>query len=124
MDASIDAGMFSYLIPAMLCLTRPDQVYKASKVDSGSSVRTNGRATFEDEDDLANVEAGPELPMEEEEEAPNDEDGRFFGGGVTKGTAEVLDFIEERDGEALVSRQGSSFNINHLKVLVIVYREI
>lgn len=90
-----------------LCLTDLDQLYKASKVGPGSSVRSNGQATIEDEDNLDNVEAGPELPMEEEEEAPDDEDGRFFGGGVTKGTAEVLDFIDERDGEEVVSLEKS-----------------
>ena len=54
---------------------------------------------MDDEEDLADVEAGPEIPMGEEDEAADDEDGRFFGGGVTKGTAEVLDFLDEREGE-------------------------
>ena len=87
----------------MSFLTATDQVYKASKASPDSSVRTNGQATVEDEEDLDDVEAGPEMPMGEEDEAPDDEDGRFFGGGVNKGTAEVLDFIDERDGEEVVS---------------------
>ncbi len=58
---------------------------------------------MEDEEDLDNIAAGPVIPSEEDEEAPDDEDGRFFGGGVTKGTAEVLDFIDEREGEGPVS---------------------
>ena len=62
-------------------------------------MKTNGRATVEDEGDQDDVAAGPEMPPEEEDEPPDDEDGRFFGGGVTKNTAEVLDFIDERDKE-------------------------
>ena len=60
---------------------------------------------MEDEEDLADVEAGPENSMGDEDEAPDDEDGRFFGGGVTKGTAEVLDFLNEREGEDDVGRR-------------------
>ena len=37
--------------------------------------------------------------MEDEGEA--DEEGRFFGGGITTDTAEVLDFIDERDLEVV-----------------------
>lgn len=43
------------------------------------------------------------MPPEEEDELAGDEDGRFFGGGVTKDTAEVLDFIDERDKDDVVS---------------------
>lgn len=37
-----------------------------------------------------------------EEEAPDDEEGRFFGGGITGNTADVLDFIEEQDKDEVV----------------------
>ena len=59
-------------------------------------MKTNGRATVEDEED-DDIEAGPELPPDEDD--ANDEEGRFFGGGINRGTAEVLDFIEEREKE-------------------------
>lgn len=59
-------------------------------------MKSNGRATVEDgEDD--DIEAGPELPPDEDD--ANDEEGRFFGGGINSDTAEVLDFIEEREKE-------------------------
>ena len=74
----------------------PDAVYKATKPNGSTIVKTNGSATVEDEEDAYNLAAGPEIPLEEEE-PPNDEDGRFFGGGVTKNTADVLDFIDERE---------------------------
>ena len=47
-----------------------------------------------DDDDVA---AGPELPPDED--GIDDEEGRFFGGGINNDTAEVLDFIEERERE-------------------------
>ena len=50
------------------------------------------------------MEAGPELPPDEEEEAgPGDEEGRFFGSGITSNTADVLDFMEEQDKDETVS---------------------
>ena len=59
-------------------------------------MKSNGRATVEegDDDDLV---AGPELPPDED--GIDDEEGRFFGGGINDDTAEVLDFIEEREKE-------------------------
>ncbi len=46
--------------------------------------------------------AGPELPPDFEEEVADDEEGRFFGGGITDDTAEVLNFIDERDKDDIV----------------------
>ena len=84
----------------MLIQLVEDEIYKAGKSSSNADVTTNGRNTAEDEEDQDDdVAAGPEMPPEDEDGLPNDEDGRFFGGGVTKDTAEVLDFIEERDKE-------------------------
>lgn len=55
-----------------------------------------------DEDD--DVAAGPELPPDLEEEALDDEEGRFFGGGITNDTAEALDFIEGQEKDDLTVR--------------------
>ena len=57
---------------------------------------------MEDEVDEDGV-AGPELPPDFEEEVADDDEGRFFGGGITHDTAEVLDFIDERDQDDIVS---------------------
>ena len=57
-------------------------------------MKSNGRATVEEGDD-DDVEAGPELPPDED--GIDDDEGRFFGGGINNDTAEVLDFIEERE---------------------------
>lgn len=54
----------------------------------------------ENDDD---IEAGPALPPDEVEDGIGDEDGRFFGGGITSGTAEALDYIDEQDeGDGMV----------------------
>lgn len=81
-----------------------DAIYKASKSSAEADVKTNGQATVEDEDedDQDGIAAGPEMPPEDENEMPDDEDGRFYGGGVNKATAEVLDFIDEREQEDAV----------------------
>ena len=52
---------------------------------------------MEDEDGDEDGLAGPELPPDMQEEVPDDEEGRFFGGGITSDTAEVLDFIDEQE---------------------------
>lgn len=63
-------------------------------------MRANGRATAEHGDD-DDTEAGPELPPDPDD--ADDDEGRFFGGGITDDTAEVLDFIDEREkAEAVV----------------------
>ena len=55
----------------------------------------------EDESDFA----GPELPPDFEEDVPDDEDGRFFGGGMAKETAQAMDYLDrqDQDGDAAVS---------------------
>ena len=40
---------------------------------------------------------GPSAPAEEEEEAGDDAEGRFFGGGITRTEREILDFMDSTD---------------------------
>lgn len=78
-------------------------MYKATKISAKGDVKTNGKATVEDEVEDDDVAAGPELPPDEEEQLPDDDDeGRFFGGGLTKDTADVMDFIDEQDKDETV----------------------
>ncbi|KAK5055245.1 hypothetical protein LTR84_012995 [Exophiala bonariae] len=92
---------------------------KSSKLTNGSSPRgatngngngtqeaisTNGSAAKtafvqdEEPDDENDLEAGPSLPPEDaEEEVGDDEEGRFFGGGVTQEEREVMDYIERNE---------------------------
>ena len=54
---------------------------------------------MEDEEDDDDIEAGPSLPPEEPEDGIGDEEGRFFGGGITTDTADALDYIDEVDND-------------------------
>ncbi|KAK0913216.1 hypothetical protein LTR91_013804 [Friedmanniomyces endolithicus] len=76
-----------------------EQAYKATKLSAISTANghTNGASVDDapEDDENEDLEAGPELP-------PDDagEDGdRFFGGGVTKSSAEALDYIDQQDGD-------------------------
>nr|POE72297.1 beta-catenin-like protein 1 like [Quercus suber] len=71
----------------------PEQAYKATKLTNGSSPNGNGVSLKDPEDD-SEFEAGPQLPSDED---GDDEEGRFFGGGVTKDTAEALDYLDQQD---------------------------
>lgn len=78
----------------------PDEIYKAAKHSQNGDVKgkEHKKAGLEEQDDDGT--AGPELPSDEEEEGgPDEEEGRFFGGGVTRNTKDVLDFMEEQDGD-------------------------
>ncbi|KAI4216461.1 MAG: hypothetical protein LQ351_000950 [Letrouitia transgressa] len=66
------------------------------KLSTGHDVKTNGQITDDDEEQ-DDIVAGPELPPDQDEAV--DEEGRFFGGGITANTANALDFIDERDEE-------------------------
>ena len=52
--------------------------------------------------------AGPELPPDLEKENIEDEEGRFFGGGITNNTADVLDFIDQQEQDGAVVRRQQS----------------
>lgn len=76
-------------------------------------MKSNGRAAGDD-DNVDDLEAGPELPPDSD--GAEDEEGRFFGGGITTDTADVLDFIDDRDkdGAGVISEQCKSRKSNPL----------
>ncbi|KAF2820306.1 DUF1716-domain-containing protein [Ophiobolus disseminans] len=74
----------------------PTQAYKSIKLSPNSDVKQS--ATVEDEED--DDEAGPELPPDLEDEGPgDDEEGRFFGGGLDEDAKDALDYLDAQDGE-------------------------
>ncbi|KAI9835419.1 MAG: hypothetical protein M1819_002337 [Sarea resinae] len=73
----------------------PNEIYKSTKLEINGDAKGKGRATVEEEEDDDDGFAGPDLPPDDL--APDDEDGRFFGGGITNNTADILDYIDERD---------------------------
>ena len=95
--------------PSELYSLITDALYKATKVRAGGDVKTNARATVEDEakeeeEEDDDVTAGPELPPDGEEQlSDDDEEGRFFGGGLTKNTTDVMNFIDEQDNDTVRS---------------------
>lgn len=45
-------------------------------------------------------EAGPELPPDfDEEDVPDDQEGRFFGGGMERKTAQAMEYIDQQEEE-------------------------
>lgn len=49
------------------------------------------------EDEIEDGEAGPELPPDFEEDVPDDEEGRFFGGGMERKTAQAMEYIDQQE---------------------------
>ncbi|KAF2839403.1 DUF1716-domain-containing protein [Patellaria atrata CBS 101060] len=82
-------------------LVDPDKVYKSVKLSLNGDTKGKGKATVQDEVDDDDQEAGPALPPDDEEDFGPDEDeeGRFFGSGVDKGTVAALDFLDSKESE-------------------------
>ncbi|KAI1500321.1 DUF1716-domain-containing protein [Biscogniauxia marginata] len=84
-------------------LRDPNEVYKSARLN-GHSPR-HARVENEPAGD-EDVEAGPALPPEDEDYGPelppddgDDEDGRFFGGGITAQETDVLDYVDGKDDD-------------------------
>ncbi|KAJ5565360.1 hypothetical protein N7513_001602 [Penicillium frequentans] len=79
-------------------LQDPNELYKSAKLDPNADVRSKGKeAMVEDEID-EDGEAGPELPPDmDTEDIPDDEEGRFFGGGMEQKTAQAMQYIDQQE---------------------------
>lgn len=78
----------------------PNAIYKSTKTSLNGDVKGVLHASVtDDEEDVEDGVAGPSLPPDDDEEEAGvqDEEGRFFGGGINRNTVEVLDFIDEQD---------------------------
>ncbi|KAL4801947.1 Catenin-beta-like protein [Aspergillus unguis] len=84
--------------------TDPNELYKAAKLEANGDVKSKGKAPMvEDEED---GEAGPELPPDfDVEDVPDDEEGRFFGGGMERETAQAMNYIDEQDQGEVVNEK-------------------
>jgi beta-catenin-like protein 1 len=101
------------MLPPTLPLTgidSLDEVYQRSKRNGHGNVQdgpSRGQAaTVTDEAQEDDDMEGPEMPpdLEEGDEAGEDEDGRFFGGGVNRDTARAIALLDEVDGEEEIVR--------------------
>ncbi|KAI1494199.1 Catenin-beta-like protein [Biscogniauxia mediterranea] len=90
-------------------LRDPNEVYKAARLNGHNNNSSSSSRHARVDNELAgddDVEAGPALPPEDEDYGPelppddgDDEDGRFFGGGITAQETEVLDYVAGNDDE-------------------------
>lgn len=76
-------------------------MYKSAKLESDGNAALKGTAAMA-EDEADEGEAGPELPPDFEEDVPDDEEGRFFGGGMEQKTAQAMEYIDQNEEEAAV----------------------
>lgn len=75
----------------------PTQSYKSAKLHSQGDAKRPTQASVADEDD--DEEAGPSLPPDFEDEAGDDDEGRFFGDGMDENAKDAMDFLDAQDGE-------------------------
>ena len=61
-------------------------------------------------------EAGPELPPDFDEDVPDDEEGRFFGGGMEQSTAQAMQYIDQHEEDAMVR------NACHVRMVTVARR--
>ncbi|KAI8933730.1 hypothetical protein NX059_009446 [Plenodomus lindquistii] len=78
----------------------PTQTYKTAKLGSDSDAKRVAQASVAEEDD--EEEAGPSLPPDLEDEDGDDEDGRFFGGGLDEDARDAMDYVDAQDGEGAI----------------------
>lgn len=81
----------------------PTLAYKSAKLSSNSDVKRPAHASVADDDD--DEEAGPALPPDLEDEAGDDEDGRFFGGGLDEDAKDAMDYLDAQDGEEAITEE-------------------
>ncbi|POR36326.1 Beta-catenin-like protein 1 [Tolypocladium paradoxum] len=104
--ASVDDIFKSAGVPSkrkLEAIRDPNEIYKSSKLSANGSSR---RAHVDDDDDpeddrRAGTAAGPDdgdfgpdRPPRDADDEGDDEEGRFFGGGITKQESQILDYVE------------------------------
>ncbi|KAF8462044.1 Catenin-beta-like protein [Kalaharituber pfeilii] len=78
----------------------PLEAYKSARVETSGKGKGKAAAVEDGDSDMMGDDgaAGPELPSGQVFDDEDDE-GRFFGGGVSDRQVEILDFMEEREKE-------------------------
>ncbi|PLN80558.1 DUF1716-domain-containing protein [Aspergillus taichungensis] len=92
----------------------PNELYKAAKLEANGDVKSKGKAPMVEDEEEDDGEAGPELPPDFEEDVPDDEEGRFFGGGMERQTAEAMHYIDQQD-EAEGNVEPEKFDVAWLR---------
>jgi beta-catenin-like protein 1 len=100
--------LFLVLVQSANYSPTQDEFYKSAKLGANEDVKSKGKAPAVEDEEEESEFAGPELPPDFEEDVPDDEDGRFFGGGVARETAQAMEYLDEQDqdqGEVAVSSE-------------------
>jgi beta-catenin-like protein 1 len=77
----------------------PTQAWKSVKLSADSDIKRSSHASVADDDE---DEAGPSLPPDIDEEPGDDEEGRFFGGGLDEDAKDAIDYLDGQDGEEVI----------------------
>ncbi|KAL4993188.1 Catenin-beta-like protein [Aspergillus recurvatus] len=84
----------------------PNELYKAAKLEANGDVKSKGKVPIVEDEEEDDGYAGPELPPDfDAEDVPDDEEGRFFGGGMERETAQAMDYIDEQDQGNVVNEK-------------------
>ncbi|KAI9682945.1 MAG: hypothetical protein M1829_006381 [Trizodia sp. TS-e1964] len=80
----------------------PSEIYKSAKLGAkGNPGENGGNATiFHSENSNDMVDHQPNA-QEAPDDNDDDEEGRFFDGGITNSTARILDYLDTQDGEEI-----------------------
>ncbi|KAI0006833.1 Catenin-beta-like protein [Xylariaceae sp. FL0662B] len=92
-------------------LQDPNEIYKAARLSHNGHGSRHARNEDKSAPDDNDIEAGPEPPPDNDEgeygpaasfedTGEDDEEGRFFGGGISKQEDEVLDYVESNESAA------------------------
>ena len=82
----------------------PDEIYKSLKLNGSKDARSSSQPTVGDGGDADDdVEAGPEMPPELDD--ADDEEGRFFGGGLTSSTTEAMNYLDQQDQDTQIKEE-------------------
>ncbi|KAF6802177.1 duf1716 domain-containing protein [Colletotrichum musicola] len=90
----------------------PSEIYKSAKLSASVSKSIRNNVQGEASDDINDHITGPTPSPENDgfagdygpEMSPDDDEGRFFGGGITHRESEILDYVDDR-GEALTASE-------------------
>lgn len=80
----------------------PTQAFKSVKLSSNTDVKHSATLTDEDED---MDEAGPSLPPDFDDEPGDDDEGRFFEGGMDDDAKDAMDYLDAQDGDDVIKEE-------------------
>lgn len=77
-------------------------------------MKSKGKAPAVEDGEEESEVAGPELPPDfDQEDVPDDEEGRFFGGGMGRQTAQAMEYLDQQEkerGEVAVGGQSIAWS--------------